>query len=105
MSCHVHLPFHFPLVAFQATYRLEDLGDPHQYPSAAETDRIIDVVCLEEKAQPKRVLVCAPSNAAIDEILRRIVAVGIYNSEGQLYKPNVVRVGPNVHPALQVTVT
>ncbi|EPR58194.1 RNA-directed RNA polymerase [Toxoplasma gondii ME49] len=54
---------------------------------------------------PNRVLVCAPSNAAIDEILKRLVAEpskggGIFDSQGKRYTPSVVRVGPNVHPDL-----
>eukprot|EP00842_Homolaphlyctis_polyrhiza_P003735 jgi/Hompol1/4362/HPOL_003596-RA len=40
----------------------------------------------------KRLLCCAPSNAAIDEIARRLMD-GILNSKGQIYKPRLVRVG------------
>ena len=47
-----------------------------------------------------RILVCAPSNAAIDEILRRIVSEGLWGRDGEKYVPTVVRVGPNVHPSL-----
>ncbi|EER09622.1 splicing endonuclease positive effector sen1, putative [Perkinsus marinus ATCC 50983] len=53
-------------------------------------------------AKPKRkVLVCAPSNAAIDEIVRRVTSTGIYGRDGTLYTPYVVRLGPNLHPSLQ----
>jgi len=47
-----------------------------------------------------RILVCAPSNAAIDEILRRIVGEGLWGKDGEKFVPNVVRLGPNVHPSL-----
>ncbi|KAL8448738.1 hypothetical protein Emag_003864 [Eimeria magna] len=52
-----------------------------------------------------RVLVCAPSNAAIDEIVKRLTADpetggGIFDGSGQRFSPAVVRVGPNVHPDL-----
>ena len=47
-----------------------------------------------------RILVCAPSNAAIDEILRRIVGEGLWGKDGEKFIPTVVRVGPNVHPSL-----
>nr|KAJ3422417.1 DEAD-box type RNA helicase [Polyrhizophydium stewartii] len=40
----------------------------------------------------RRLLCCAPSNAAIDEIARRLMD-GILNAKGQLYKPSIVRVG------------
>ncbi|KAG0038349.1 DEAD-box type RNA helicase [Podila clonocystis] len=39
-----------------------------------------------------RILVCAPSNAAIDEIVKRL-KVGIRNSSGMTFIPKVVRVG------------
>ncbi|CDI76759.1 tRNA-splicing endonuclease positive effector protein, putative [Eimeria acervulina] len=52
-----------------------------------------------------RILVCAPSNAAIDEIVKRLTADpetggGIFDGSGQRFSPAVVRVGPNVHPEL-----
>ena len=47
-----------------------------------------------------RMLVCAPSNAAIDEILRRIVNEGLWGRDGEKFSPSVVRLGPNVHPSL-----
>src|ERR1700738_3666518 len=46
-----------------------------------------------------RVLLCAPSNAAVDEIVLRLIG-GIRNSQGQQYQPNIVRVGrsDNINP-------
>ncbi|KAI1320646.1 hypothetical protein EDD11_000169, partial [Mortierella claussenii] len=39
-----------------------------------------------------RILVCAPSNAAIDEIVKRLMG-GIRNTAGEIFIPKVVRVG------------
>ncbi|KAF9902528.1 DEAD-box type RNA helicase [Linnemannia zychae] len=39
-----------------------------------------------------RILVCAPSNAAIDEIVKRLKG-GIRNTSGQMFIPKVIRVG------------
>ena len=39
-----------------------------------------------------RLLLCAPSNAAVDEIVLRLIG-GIRNAQGQHYQPNIVRVG------------
>ncbi|KAI8603170.1 AAA domain-containing protein [Dissophora ornata] len=39
-----------------------------------------------------RILVCAPSNAAIDEIVKRLIG-GIRNTLGEMFTPKVVRVG------------
>ncbi|KAA8541523.1 hypothetical protein F0562_022675 [Nyssa sinensis] len=47
-----------------------------------------------------RVLICAQSNAAVDELVSRISSVGLYGSDGVVYKPYLVRVGnaKTVHP-------
>ena len=42
-----------------------------------------------------RVLVCAPSNAAIDEILNRIKANCLIDASGATYRPDMVRIGMN----------
>ena len=39
-----------------------------------------------------RLLLCAPSNAAVDEIVLRLLG-GIRNAEGEIYQPKIVRVG------------
>ncbi|SCO72247.1 DNA2/NAM7 helicase, putative [Plasmodium vivax] len=46
----------------------------------------------------KRILVCAPSNAAIDEILRRLISPGsgILDENGNFFNPIVTRIGRNV---------
>lgn len=40
----------------------------------------------------EKMLVCAPSNAAVDEIAKRLKE-GVYDSEGRKFTPKVVRVG------------
>ncbi|XP_059644917.1 uncharacterized protein LOC132286579 [Cornus florida] len=46
------------------------------------------------KLCPKpRMLVCAPSNAATDELLARVLDRGFIDGEMKLYKPDVARVG------------
>ncbi|XP_059642145.1 uncharacterized protein LOC132284095 isoform X2 [Cornus florida] len=47
-----------------------------------------------------RVLICAQSNAAVDELVSRISTEGLYGSDGLVYKPYLVRVGnpKTVHP-------
>ncbi len=37
--------------------------------------------------------ICAPSNAAIDEIIVRIQERGLYGENGETVKPKIVRVG------------
>ncbi|KAI3990319.1 hypothetical protein MKX01_037658 [Papaver californicum] len=47
-----------------------------------------------------RVLICAQSNAAVDELVSRISNQGLYGSAGKMYRPYLVRVGNQrtVHP-------
>lgn len=48
-----------------------------------------------------RVLICAQSNAAVDELVSRISSHGLYGNDGSMYKPYLVRVGnaKTVHPS------
>uniref|UniRef100_A0A803KQM3 Uncharacterized protein n=1 Tax=Chenopodium quinoa TaxID=63459 RepID=A0A803KQM3_CHEQI len=48
----------------------------------------------------KRVLVCAQSNAAVDELVSRLAGEGLYGADGNMYKPYLVRVGnaKTIHP-------
>lgn len=38
-------------------------------------------------------MICAPANAAVDHIVRRIKSEGLINGEGQAVQPNILRVG------------
>ena len=42
-----------------------------------------------------KILVCAPSNSAVDEIVRRILRKELLDEHGKSYKPSIVRVGGN----------
>lgn len=46
-----------------------------------------------ESSARGRVLICAQSNAAVDELIARISSEGLYGSDGKMYKPYLVRVG------------
>ncbi|CDI75370.1 tRNA-splicing endonuclease positive effector protein, putative [Eimeria praecox] len=85
---------------------LEDLDcQTMLQPAAVPTDPPICLARERHELQPVRILVCAPSNAAIDEIVKRLTADpesggGIFDASGRRFSPAVVRVGPNVHPDL-----
>ncbi|CAI7817898.1 unnamed protein product, partial [Closterium sp. NIES-53] len=44
-------------------------------------------------ARKPRMLVCAPSNAAVDELLSRVLSKGFLDGEMRTYRPDVARVG------------
>jgi hypothetical protein len=47
---------------------------------------------VARKAKP-RLLVCAPSNAAVDNIILKIMEDGFVDGSGQRYNPSMIRVG------------
>ncbi|KAK4846134.1 hypothetical protein QYF36_013474 [Acer negundo] len=47
-----------------------------------------------------RVLVCAPSNSALDEIVLRLLNTGIRNENVHAYTPKIVRIGLNAHHSI-----
>ncbi|KAM3291143.1 putative helicase MAGATAMA 3 [Capsicum chacoense] len=48
-----------------------------------------------------RVLVCAPSNSALDEIVLRILNTGIRDENDHAYSPKIVRIGLKAHHSVQ----
>lgn len=55
---------------------------------------------MNSRSRGSRILICAQSNAAVDELVSRISTGGLYGSDGLEYKPYLVRVGnaKTVHP-------
>lgn len=98
----------------QQTGMLKGAGGPAAgaaiYPRAGSTDRWLSLGRAVAEAPPRHVMVCAPSNAAIDEIVSRILAgqdesrgvIGMMDAAGKHWVPKVVRVGPNVKDALLI---
>lgn len=57
---------------------------------------------LQDVHKP-RMLVCAPSNAAVDELLTRVLDKGFLDGELRVYRPDVARIGADASsPAAQV---
>lgn len=58
-----------------------------------KTHTIVAVVsCLLASIDRGRVLICAQSNAAVDEVASRVCS-DIYGRDGKLFKPDILRVG------------
>ncbi|CDK24161.1 unnamed protein product [Kuraishia capsulata CBS 1993] len=66
----------------------------HAITSSALQSRTIAIPGMEQTRAPSasKILVCAPSNAAVDELVLRLRS-GIRDSKGALYRPRVVRLG------------
>ena len=52
-----------------------------------------EIGALETRQHKPRLLVCAPSNAAVDEILNRVMRDGFKDARCQNYNPNICRIG------------
>ncbi|CAD7703891.1 unnamed protein product [Ostreobium quekettii] len=92
------------LVQFQRFYERvveqykRDAGDAAT--AGGDWDNLMGLMKTGEvrRSMRPRILVCAPSNAAIDELLERILKAGFSDSEGGRYCPNAVRVGSEDAP-------
>lgn len=49
---------------------------------------------------PGKVLVCGPSNAAVDEIIRKLLNEKIFDKNGKNYIPKFARIGDNYDQSL-----
>lgn len=65
------------------------------------TDQKIVLKKHDESVElPGKVLVCGPSNAAVDEIIRKLLNEKLYDKEGKKIIPKFVRIGDNFDPSL-----
>ncbi|OMO78774.1 putative helicase MAGATAMA 3 [Corchorus capsularis] len=49
----------------------------------------------------KKVLVCAPSNSALDEIVFRVLKAGLHNESARIWHPKIVRIGLDPHHSIK----
>ncbi|KAF3504992.1 hypothetical protein F2Q69_00045549 [Brassica cretica] len=70
-------------------------GDDGFFPTSGN-DMKPEVVDSNRKHR-KRVLVCAPSNSALDEIVLRLLTTGLRDENAQTYTPKIVRIGVRAH--------
>lgn len=73
------------------------------FPNCHVTDNFIQLNknSDDDISPPERILVCAPSNVAIDEIVRKLINQGLFKYDGEKYMPKFVRIGPNYHPSIE----
>ncbi|RZC44139.1 hypothetical protein C5167_037097 [Papaver somniferum] len=74
-------------------------GDDGFYPTSGN-DMKPEVVNSNRKYRA-RVLVCAPSNSALDEIVLRLLNTGIRDEKDRPYNPKIVRIGLKAHHSVQ----
>ena len=66
-----------------------------------QTDRQIVIKTNANVVElPGKVLVCGPSNAAVDEIIRKLLNEKIFDKSGKKYVPKFARIGDNYDQAL-----
>lgn len=63
-------------------------------PGTGKTQTIHSIIAaLLREAPSQRILVCAPSNTAVDELLLRLKRSGVAGMDGRRYMPRLLRVG------------
>jgi senataxin len=73
---------------------LNDLSqDSQKRSSHSSTNATTATTSDETNGAKNRLLICAPSNAAVDELLSRLQDDGIVNARGKIIKPKMVRLG------------
>ncbi|XP_062185215.1 probable helicase MAGATAMA 3 [Phragmites australis] len=73
-------------------------GDDGFYPTGNELKP--EVVSTNRKYRA-HVLVCAPSNSALDEIVLRVLQTGIRDENNNTYNPKIVRIGLKAHHSVK----
>lgn len=74
-------------------------GDDGFFPTSGN-DMKPEVVNANRKYRI-RVLVCAPSNSALDEIVLRLLTTGLRDENAQPYAPKIVRIGVKTHHSVK----
>eukprot|EP00897_Mesotaenium_endlicherianum_P009227 jgi/Mesen1/8332/ME000046S07724 len=68
-------------------------SDPNSFFGATHNVEVVE----GKRKHAAHVLICAPSNSALDEIVLRLIHTGLRDETGAMYAPSVVRVGLNAH--------
>ncbi|XP_039140308.1 probable helicase MAGATAMA 3 [Dioscorea cayenensis subsp. rotundata] len=73
-------------------------GDDGFFPTGNE---LKPEVVKSNRKYRAHVLVCAPSNSALDEIVLRVLQTGIHDENDRVYNPKIVRIGLKPHHSVQ----
>ncbi|KAJ9184340.1 hypothetical protein P3X46_004072 [Hevea brasiliensis] len=74
-------------------------GDDGYFPTTG--NELKPEVVASSRKYRVRVLVCAPSNSALDEIVLRLLRTGIRDENVRTYNPKIVRIGLKAHHSVQ----
>ncbi|XXG88664.1 hypothetical protein AAC387_Pa12g0854 [Persea americana] len=74
-------------------------GDDGFYPTTG--NELKPEVITSNRKYRVHVLVCAPSNSALDEIVLRLINTGIRDENDHVYNPKIVRIGLKPHHSIQ----
>lgn len=58
-----------------------------------EVGASLNAIHESSNLNPIRILLCAPSNAAVNEVVRRLLGEGVWDANGNKVFPNIVHVG------------
>ncbi|KAA8536513.1 hypothetical protein F0562_028990 [Nyssa sinensis] len=79
--------------------KMPENGDDGFFPTSG--NELKPEVVNSSRKYRVRVLVCAPSNSALDEIVLRVLNTGIRDENDRAYHPKIVRIGLKPHHSVQ----
>ncbi|KAG5550072.1 hypothetical protein RHGRI_015137 [Rhododendron griersonianum] len=79
--------------------KMPENGDDGFFPTSG--NELKPEVVNSSRKYRVRVLVCAPSNSALDEIVLRLLNTGIRDENNRAYNPKIVRIGLKPHHSVQ----
>ncbi|XP_050228879.1 probable helicase MAGATAMA 3 [Mercurialis annua] len=74
-------------------------GDDGYFPTTG--NELNPEVVASNRRYRVRILVCAPSNSALDEIVLRLLRTGVRDENIHTYNPKIVRIGLKAHHSVQ----
>ncbi|KAG2399306.1 helicase MAGATAMA 3 [Vigna angularis] len=74
-------------------------GDDGFYPTTG--NELKPEAVISSRKYHGRVLVCAPSNSALDEIVLRVLNGGVHDENDRVYCPKIVRIGLKAHHSVK----
>ncbi|KAG2371087.1 helicase MAGATAMA 3 [Vigna angularis] len=74
-------------------------GDDGFYPTTG--NELKPEAVTSSRKYRARVLVCAPSNSALDEIVLRVLNGGVHDENDRVYCPKIVRIGLKAHHSIK----
>jgi senataxin len=82
---------------------LLDIVNYYGFTHYPKSDRRVHLIRKgdDDEQCPEKILVCGPSNASVDEIVKKVLEEGLLDQNGNPYRPFIVRIGENFDSSVE----